>query len=437
MKKYKVNKLKQQTIGSSIASTSGRNEQQEFNLDLCNAMLKANIPLNKLKDNYFKKFLEKHCKRHIPDESTLRKNYISPVYRDTIQQIKAIIGSNYIWFTVDETTDSCGRYIANLMIGILCHEVPTKGYLISSKELSKTNSNTISKFVHEGLANFFLPEAVPSEKVLLMLSDAAAYMVKASTNLKVFYGNLIHCTCLAHGINRIAETIRLQFPLVNKLISNGKKIFVKAPLRVQMFKERCPSIPLPPEPVLTRWGTWLDAAIYYAENFQNFKNLIFEFSESTSKSIQECQIVLNNRELQNNLAYIKTNFSCISKTIKSLEKQQVPLVDSVALIEDFKNTINAVPGHIGGLIKNKMREVLEKNFGFKELVKISSVLSGENVPELNIDPDIMSNFKYAPITSVDVERSFSKYKYLLDDRRHNLTMEHLEQYLVISCFQND
>lgn len=57
-------------------------------------MLKTNIPLNKLKNNHFKNFLEKHCKRHIPDESTLSKNYISPVYHDTIQQIKAIIGSN-------------------------------------------------------------------------------------------------------------------------------------------------------------------------------------------------------------------------------------------------------------------------------------------------------------------------------------------------------
>ena len=102
-----------------------------------------------------------------------------------------------------------------------------------------------------------------------MLSNAAAYMVKTATNLKVFYPNLCHCTCLAHGLNRVAETIRQQFPLLNELIKNAKKVFVKAPLRVQLFKERLPNIPLPPEPVLTRWGTWLDAALYYAENFEN------------------------------------------------------------------------------------------------------------------------------------------------------------------------
>lgn len=77
----------------------------------------------------------------------------------------------------------------------------------------------------EQTTEFYLPEAVPFKKILLMVSDAAPYMVKAASNLKIFFEYLIHCTCLAHGLNRIAETIRIQYPLVNKLISNGKKYF--------------------------------------------------------------------------------------------------------------------------------------------------------------------------------------------------------------------
>jgi hypothetical protein len=73
-------------------------------------------------------------------------------------------------------------------------------------------------------------------------------MIKASANLNIFYKNLIHVTGLAHGINRVAEEIRCQFPLVNSLNSNVKKIFIKAPLRVQVYKEKLPNVPLPPEP---------------------------------------------------------------------------------------------------------------------------------------------------------------------------------------------
>lgn len=108
-------------------------------------------------------------------------------------------------------------------------------------------------------------------------------MIKAGHNLKIFYKNLIHLTCLVHGLNRVAETIRVSFPLVNDLIANVKKIFIKAALRVQFYKENLPGVPLPPEPVVTRWGTWIRAAIFYANNFQKLKGLILQMSGDDSQ----------------------------------------------------------------------------------------------------------------------------------------------------------
>jgi len=35
-----------------------------------------------------------------------------------------------------------------------------------------------------------------------------------------------------------------------------------------------PDIPLPPRPVLTRWGTWLNASMYYCDHFQLIKEII-------------------------------------------------------------------------------------------------------------------------------------------------------------------
>lgn len=64
-------------------------------------------------------------------------------------------------------------------------------------------------------------------------------MVKAGTSLKAFfYKNLVHVTCLTHGLNIVAEEINCQFPLVNTLVKNvKKKVCVKGPLRVQVYKE--------------------------------------------------------------------------------------------------------------------------------------------------------------------------------------------------------
>lgn len=252
-------------------------------------MVTSNIPLNKLNHPNFKTFLEKYCKKEIPDESSIRKSTLDKVYLETISKIKTQLENNFIYFVVDETTDVCGRYIANLLVGVLSEKTPSKPYLIAVKELEKTNNVTISRFIHESLTNIFLPNSIPYNKIVIMLSDAASYMVKAATHLKVFYPNLIHCTCVAHGINRVAEEVRNQFPLVNDLINNMKKVFIKAPLRVQIYREALPGVPLPPKPVITRWGTWLDAALFYFKYIEEIENVISQFDDNSSAAVKEIQ----------------------------------------------------------------------------------------------------------------------------------------------------
>jgi hypothetical protein len=121
--------------------------------------------------------------------------------------------------------------------------------------LEHTNHSTVARFVNDGLKVLW-PKSLQEEMVLVLYSDAAAYMPKAATALKVFYQNLIHFTCMAHGLQRVAEEVRSNFPDVNKLISSTKKFFVKALQRVQCYRNELPDVALPPEPVLTRWGTW-------------------------------------------------------------------------------------------------------------------------------------------------------------------------------------
>ena len=47
--------------------------------------------------------------------------------------------------------------------------------------------------------------------------------------------------------------------------------------------------------------------------------------------------------------------------------------------------------------------------------------------------DEIKAFKYAPLTSVDVERSFSMYKNVLKSNRQSFTFENLRKIFVIHC----
>ena len=80
-------------------------------------------------------------------------------------------------------------------------------------------------------------------------------------------------------------------------------------------------------------------------------------------------------------------------------------------------------------IQNKMNKVLEGNPGLSKLIDIAKVLTG-GVVEIAMDPNMISALKFAPMTSTDVERSFSIYKTVLAENRMNFKPENLERYLI-------
>jgi hypothetical protein len=116
-----------------------------------------------------------------------------------MKNIRSNIGDAFIWVVVDETTDCVCRFIANLVAGKLDTEVPSNPHLVCSKVLHHSNHSTVARFVNDG-PKLLWPARVHEEKVLILYSDAAAYMLQVATALKVFFLHLINFTCLAYGL---------------------------------------------------------------------------------------------------------------------------------------------------------------------------------------------------------------------------------------------
>lgn len=73
------------------------------------------------------------------------------MYKNVINKIKQIIGnSSYIlYFIVDETTDTCGSNMANLLINRLNDNTLGKSDLILCKPLVRTNLASMVMFVNK------------------------------------------------------------------------------------------------------------------------------------------------------------------------------------------------------------------------------------------------------------------------------------------------
>ena len=102
-------------------------------------------------------------------------------------------------------------------------------------------------------------------KFCLLLSDASACYCLSDTvydfagiTLKSLYPELFYVTCIAHLLHSCAMKIKSHFEDVDQLIAKIKAVTIKNKTRWAKFFV----IGYSPQPFPTRWGSWLNAALY-------------------------------------------------------------------------------------------------------------------------------------------------------------------------------
>lgn len=195
-------------------------------------------------------------------------------------------------------------------------EISRKQFLINVEVLQKVNHSTIARLFDDSINKF----EINKDNVLIFVTDGAPYMVKAAEAIRVFYLNITHVTCLAHGMHRVCEFIRECYSNVDLFISKDKNSLLKSPARIQYLREAARKLPLPPEPVTTRWGTWIKEVNYYAKYFDDFMDIFENLNSTDSLAVRMCQSLIKNNELRNEMLYISTNFGFSPKS--SLSSKQ-------------------------------------------------------------------------------------------------------------------
>ena len=85
-------------------------------------------------------------------------------------------------------------------------------------------------------------------------------MITAGITLKSLYPMLFHATSVAHLLHNCAIKIKSHFEDVDQLIAKIIAVTIKNKTRQTKFS----AIRYPSQPVPTRWGSWINAALYCA-----------------------------------------------------------------------------------------------------------------------------------------------------------------------------
>lgn len=179
-------------------------------------------------------------------------------------------------------------------------------------------------------------------------------MVKVAKSIQAFYSKMVHLTCLAHGLNRLCEKIRVEFPKVDELISNMKKVFLKAPARIELFRREAPETPLPLSPIITRWGTWLKAAMYYCKSFKTIEKVVNLLSADDSLAIEKVKNIMSVTRLESDLLFIYPNYGFLFTAITCSETRGTLLTDAIKIVENVENKLSTVKCSEGITIYKKL-----------------------------------------------------------------------------------
>lgn len=115
-----------------------------------------------------------------------------------MDQMKMEIQQNKIWLSIDETYDVERRSIDDVTVGFLRPDCPGRIFVLNSGESDKVYHSTVCRQFDKAMSISWSGE-VEYNNVLLFLSDAAPYEVKAGTVLKNICTKTICVPFCAHG----------------------------------------------------------------------------------------------------------------------------------------------------------------------------------------------------------------------------------------------
>ncbi|KAI4466624.1 hypothetical protein MML48_2g00006967 [Holotrichia oblita] len=401
-----------------------------FILDVLPMWLVCGLPLRVVDKPEFRNFWEKYIpNRELPSRATLH-SYLPFVREDYENQIKAVVKDKRLWLSVDHTMDRQQNSIVHVIVRVLD---PTKAnfpILLASKRLKKCNSVTITKVVLDALELF----QISINQLLMFVSDGAATMRSVAHSLNQKGAQFLHLTCKSHDLHLVEQTIRELYPEVDALIGSTRKVFFKSPKRIREFRKRCRGVPEPSQDgsILTRHGTWLKTALYYSEYFEELKRVVLRFDPDEAAAIEESQIRFRDASVEADLKTIYDNYSGLLAAIETFQNTALSLAESVQIVSDVHALLCAASDVNNMCVVEKFEEIINKDADFNRLIRIGGGANAQSIDPLFTYKDY---FNYACLTSVDVERSFSKYKDIYSSRRTQFSEKNLETYLMLQTYQ--
>ncbi|XP_029838776.2 uncharacterized protein LOC115322563 [Ixodes scapularis] len=311
-----------QTLESAMTAGEARHD---IVLKFLDALISANIPLEKVDNPKLRTFLQTHVRNggSVPGSDALRRR-LPELFEKHETALKAMFQGTTVSVVIDETTDDRSKSVVNVLFvqSARSARASLQPVLVEVKFVDEVNSSVIGRIVTRTLTKY----GIEFEDVTGFVSDNAAYMVKSFKEcIKPLCECAVHITCVAHTVNIVGSTLQASFPLVDKFVACMKKAFRLSSRKRAFYKahlEKCgvECAKTPPAPVKSRWNSWIEAVEQHSAYFEHYPSLLRQVYEKYGDAacVDSLLELLNEHSIE--LKYCMRCIAVFGKKVASLLK---------------------------------------------------------------------------------------------------------------------
>ena len=379
-------------------------DQVNFKEQVDSSFLAADIPLHKLNHPSLKSLFATMGKV-LPSETAARA-CVAKLASQYEEQIQELLRDKKNFLIVHEAEIAKQKYIS-VLVGSL--DAPNQTFLVDCHPLD-SGSNVNSSIILHTVDDILRQLEIKHENLSLFLTDAARYMSLAGKTLKEFYPFLMYVTCVLLLLHNCAMRVRAHSKNIDEVIATINAATIKNKDCKKDFHDA--GLPSPPDPVITRWATWLIAALYYSENLPAVRTIVNNWT-SAGLLVSRAKDAINVEDLVPDLVKIN-QYRTLAANVDFLEGSACTITEAYGLLKNMQLNDDLCA------IKNYIKKRLS-NSDFETII---------NCTNLTIDPTSYALLQKAQPTSAAVERSFSMLSNLLRKNR-NFDVKNVKKYMML------
>ena len=240
-----------------------------------------------------------------------------------------------------------------MLVGSL--DAPNQTFFVHCHSLD-SGSNVSSSIILHTVDDILRQLEIKRKNFSLFLTDVARCMFLAEKTLKDLYSSLMHVNCVAHLLHNCAVRVFAHFKNIDQVIATIKAATIKNKDRKKDFHDA--GLPSRPEPVITRWTTWLRADLYYNENLPGVPTIVNNWA-SASLLVSGAKDAINVEDLVPELVKIN-QCRTLAANVEFLEGSACTIIEAYRLQKNmqFDDDQCAIKGYIKKRLFNSDLETI-------------------------------------------------------------------------------